>query len=131
MIASSQVPMSIPWRDRIATLLVATSLVIYLLWLAGPLAGLSAGSVALLVLALGIIASASAVVPGFAGLISGSKLYLALTSLGGVVALAGGVLTFANATSDTLAVLVIATIGLWAAATVRHMTVQRPTAAMG
>ena len=128
MVASSQIPMSIPWRDRIATLLVATSLVIYLLWLAGPLAGLSAGSVALLVLALGIIASASAVVPGFAGLLSGSKLYLALTSLGGLVALACGVLTFANATSDTLAVLVIATIGLWAAATARHTIVHRPSA---
>ena len=65
--------MSIPWRDRIATLLVATATIIYLLWLTGPIEGLAASSVAVVVLALGFIASASAVVPGFAGLLSGSK----------------------------------------------------------
>jgi len=45
--------MSIPWRDRIATLLVAAATLIYLLWLTGPLAGLTASSIAVLVLALG------------------------------------------------------------------------------
>lgn len=120
--------MSIPWRDRIATLLVATATLIYLLWLIGPLEGLTAGTVALLVLALGFIASASAVVPGFAALLSGSRWYLALASLGGLVALACGVLTMVQATETTLALLVIATIGLWAAATVRHTLVHRPSA---
>ena len=120
--------MSIPWRDRIATLLVATATLIYLLWLTGPLGGLPASSIAVLVLALGFIASASAVVPGFAALLSGSRLYLALASLGGLVALACGVLTVAQATEHTLGLLVIATIGLWAAATVRHTVVHRPSA---
>jgi hypothetical protein len=112
--------MSIPMRDRIATLLVATATLIYVLWFTGVLGGLTAGSVALIILALGFVASASAVVPGFAGLLAGSKLYLALASLGGLVAVVCGAITVTQATKETLAILVIATIGLWAAATVRH-----------
>ena len=112
--------MSMPWRDRIATLLIATATLLYGLWLVGPLAGLTAGSVAIIVLALGFIASASAVVPGFAALLSGSRVYLILASVGGLVALACGVMTVMQATEVTLAILVIVTIGLWAAATVRH-----------
>lgn len=120
--------MSIPWRDRIATLLVATATLIYVLWLTGRIGGLSANSVAVVVLALGFIASASAVVPAFAELLAGSRLYLALASLGGVIALACGVLTVTQATGDTLAILVIATLGLWAAATVRHTMIHRASA---
>ena len=120
--------MSISWRDRIATVLVATATLIYGLWLVGPLGGLTAGSVAMVVLALGFMASASAVVPGFAALLSGSRLYLALASLGGLVALTCGVLTVTQATGHTLAILVVATIGLWAAATARHATGRRTTA---
>jgi hypothetical protein len=120
--------MSIPWRDRIATLLVATATLIYVLWVTGVVGGLSAGSVALLVLALGFVASASAVVPGFAALLAGSRVYLALASLGGLVALVCGAITVVQASSSTLAVLMIATIGLWAAATARHSLV-RPSGA--
>ena len=117
--------MTVSRRDGIATVLVATTTVIYLLWLAGPLGGLTASTVALLVLALGFIASASAVVPGFAALLAGSKTYLALASVAGLIALACGLLTMLQATELTLAVLVIATIILWAAATVRHSTSHR------
>ncbi len=112
--------MSIPMRDRIATVLVAIATLVYVLWFTGYLGGLTPGSVALIILALGFVASASAVVPGFAALLAGSKLYLALASLGGMVALVCGVITVTQATEETLAVLVIATVGLWAAATVRH-----------
>jgi hypothetical protein len=122
--------MSMPMRDRIATLLVATATLIYVLWLAGILGGLTTGSVAILVLALGFIASASAVVPGFAALLKGSRLYLVLASIGGVVALTCGVMTVVQATDTTLALLVIATVGLWAAATIRHTQVHRPRAAI-
>jgi hypothetical protein len=117
--------MSIPWRDRIATVAVAIATLIYGLWLVGPLDGLAVGSIAIVVLALGFLASASAVVPGFAALLSGSRLYLALASLGGLVALGCGALSVAQATEGTLAILVIATIGLWAAATVRHAMVRQ------
>ena len=124
--------MLIQMRDRIATVPVATAAFIYVLWLTGFLGGLTASSVAMLVLVLGFIASASAVVPGFAALLSGSRLYLALASLGGLVALIAGALTVIQATDATLAVLVIATLGLWAAATIRHSTAhQRDSVAAG
>ena len=120
--------MSIPMRDRIATVLVATGTLIYVLWFTGFLGALTPGSIALIILALGFVASASAVVPGFAALLAGSKLYLALASLGGLVALVCGAITVTQATEETLAILVIATIGLWAAATVRHIAVRQPKA---
>lgn len=120
--------MLIPWRDRVATLLVAIATLIYVLWLAGPLDRLTAGAVALIVLALGFIASASAVVPGFAALIHGSKSYLVATSLAGLMALAGGIVTVLQANRETLAILVVATIALWAAATVRHALGTEPGA---
>ncbi len=119
--------MSIPRRDLIATASVAIAMLIYGLWLIGPLDGLTVGSVALLVLALGFVASASAVVPGFAALLAGSKVYLAAASIVGLVALACGVLTVLDATELTLAILVLATIGLWAGATFRHATAHRPS----
>lgn len=121
--------MSMSWRDRIATVMVATATLIYLLWLTGFLGGLTASSVALAVLALGFIASASAVVPGFAALLSGSRVYLALASIGGLLALACGAVTVMQANEGTLAVLVIATIALWAAATMRHTQVHGPLTA--
>lgn len=124
--------MSIPLRDRIATAVVASAVIIYALWLAGPLDWLSASAVAVIALALGFIASASAVVPGFASLIHGSKLYLAIASVAGLVAFAAGVLTVLDATEGTLLALVVVTVGLWVAATIRHTVTHEPTrAAMG
>ena len=117
--------MNLTTRDRLATLLVAASAITYVLWLAGFLGGLTPGAVAVIVLALGVLASASAVVPGFAELLAGSRAYLAAASLLGLVALVSGVLTVANATGETLAILVTTTIVLWAAATVRHATSSR------
>ena len=123
--------MFIPMRDRIATIFVAIGTLVYVLWFTGYLGGLTPGMVALIVLALGVVASASAVVPGFAALLAGSRLYLALASLGGFLALMCGAITIARATEETLAILVLATIGLWAAATVRHGIGRRSTVAMG
>ena len=123
--------MSIPMRDRIATVLVATGTLIYVLWFTGFLGALTPGSIALIILALGFVASASAVVPGFAALLAGSKAYLALASLGGLVALVCGAITVTQATEETLAILVIATIGLWAAATVRHGSSHEAEPAIG
>lgn len=107
-------------RDRIATLLVAAAAVVYVAWLTGFAGGLSAGGAALVILALGFLASAAAVVPGFAALLHGSRPYLGWASLLGVIALVAGVFTVANATGDTLAILVAATVVLWAGATLRH-----------
>jgi hypothetical protein len=123
--------MTIPMRDRIATLLVATATLIYALWFTGFLGGLTADSVALIILALGFVASASAVVPGFAALLGGSKRYLALASLGGLMALVCGAITVTRATEETLAILVVATVGLWAAATLRHGIARSSKLGMG
>jgi hypothetical protein len=124
--------MSIPLRDRIATAVVASAVIIYVLWLAGPLDWLSASAVAIIALALGFVASASAVVPGFASLIHGSKLYLAIASVAGLVAFAAGILTIIDATEETLLALVVVTVGLWAGATIRHTVIhERTRAAMG
>jgi hypothetical protein len=117
--------MNFTMRDRVATLLVAASVVTYGLWLAGLLGGLTTSAMALVVLVLGFVASASAVVPGFAALLAGSRAYLVGASIVGLVALVSGVLTVVNATGETLAILVIATLVMWAAATVRHTASSR------
>jgi hypothetical protein len=59
-------------------------------------------------------------VPGFAALLRGSRPYLALMSILGLVALISGILTIAEGSATTLAILVITTLVLWAAATLRH-----------
>ena len=124
--------MNLTTRDRIATTFVASAVVIYGLWLAGFAGGLSAGSIAIAVLVLGVLASISAVVPGFWALLAGSRAYLGLASLGGLVAFGSGIATVANATAGTLAVLVGATVVLWFVATLRHATVgQRQGLAVG
>ena len=117
--------MNLTTRDRIATLLVALAVLTYGLWLTGFVGGLTIGSVAIAVLALGVLASASAVVPGFMELLHGSRVYLAVASLLGLAAFASGILTVVNSTEVTLATLVIATVVLWAVATVRHATVHQ------
>ena len=117
--------MNLTTRDRVATLLVAMAVLTYGLWLTGFVGGLTAGSVAIAVLVLGVLASASAVVPGFMALLHGSRVYLAVASLLGLAAFASGILTVVNATEVTLAILVIATVVLWVVATVRHATVHQ------
>jgi hypothetical protein len=70
------------------------------------------------------VASASAVVPGFDGLLHGSKLYLAGTSLLGLGALAAGITALVSAREVMLGLLVTATVALWAISTVRHALVE-------
>ena len=72
------------------------------------------------VLALGFVASASAVVPGFEQLIRGNKAYLAVTSLVGLVAFIAGVQMLITASGTGLTVMVIAMGVLWLIATVHH-----------
>jgi hypothetical protein len=113
--------MRLPKQDIIATVLVAAAGLLYLLWAldAGPL-GSSTRATGLVVLGLGFAASASAVVPSFDRLLHGSRIYLAVTSLIGVVALIAGVHMLFTASGTTLGVL-MATMGtLWLIATIHH-----------
>ena len=114
--------MSFPKRDVIATVLVATGGVLYWLWVAGsaPLGLRSVRGVGVVILALGFAASASAVVPGFEQLLHGNKIYLAVTAVLGLVALAGGVGTLVTSREVGLAVLMGAMGVLWLIATIRH-----------
>lgn len=119
--------MTIPWRDSIATLLVVLGFVLFVGWAVGTtVPGFeSVGAVAISILVLGILASMSAVVPGFWDLLRGSRLYLAGTSVLGLVALVAGIYAVVNGEPVALVALALATIALWAVSTWRHMGVPR------
>ncbi len=109
-------------KDRLATVFAAAGAMVYALWLAGAGSREITGVrvVTGVVLALGVAASASAVVPGFDGLLHGSKTYLASTSLIGLGAFVAGIVALVTGHEVMLAVLVVATVVLWAISTVRH-----------
>ena len=122
-----------PYRDVVATVLVGGSLVVYVAWASGVgvLAQTDVRSVTAVVLVLGIAASMVAVVPGFEELLHGSRLYLAVASAAGVVALAAGLWAFVGEEAIALAALVAATIAMWAMSTLRHVGVHRPAPSLG
>jgi hypothetical protein len=115
--------MRLPKRDIIATALVTAAGGLYLMWATDTtLPGLrGTRATGLVVLALGFAASASAVVPAFEQLIHGSKTYLAITSLLGLVAFGAGVQMLLDASEAALGVLMGAMVVLWLIATIHHM----------
>jgi hypothetical protein len=119
--------MRLPKRDIVASCAVATAVVLYLLWLADVAeSGLSGTRVTgLVILALGIVASASAVVPGFALLLHGNRAYLTVTSLLGLGALAAGIVTLWSGDSASLGALTVALVLLWAVSTTHHVLLAR------
>ena len=121
--------MRFPRRDLLATLYVVVAVALYGLWLADvEMAGLaSIRSLGIVILALGFAASATAVVPGFEGLLHGSKLYLAAMALIGVVALVAGVLLLLDGTEVMLTVVMAAMVAMWIASTIRHVMAAAPT----
>ena len=122
--------MRLPKRDVMATGLVAVAGVLYGLWAAdSALPGLdSVRATGVVVLGLGFVASASAVVPGFDQLIHGNRIYLAATSFVGLVALAGGIWMLVAASEVGLGLLV-GTMGLlWLVATVHHVLLAKASA---
>jgi hypothetical protein len=114
--------MHLPKRDVIATGLVAVAGLLYLLWaIDSTLPGMSSTrATGGAVLALGFAASASAVVPGFDQLLHGNKVYLAITSLIGLAALAAGVQMLITASGAGLTVVMAAMAMLWLIATIHH-----------
>jgi hypothetical protein len=121
--------MRLPKRDIVATGVVAAAGAAYGLWAAdAALPGMhSTRAMALVVLGLGFVASASAVVPAFDELIHGSRLYLAVTSLIGLAAFGAGVVVLASSSEAGLAVLMAATAMLWAIATIHHGVLEPST----
>ncbi len=114
--------MRIPTRDRIATVLVGLAAVAYVLWLTGSaLPGMDSIRVTgVTILGLGLVASAGAVVPGFDRLLHGNRLYVAVTTLLGLVALAAGVVMLVDASEVALGVVMGTMIVLWLISTVHH-----------
>jgi hypothetical protein len=121
-----------PPRDVLATILVGIAAVIYLAWLFDmPFPALDTPSaIAIAVLVLGVCASLSAVVPSFSELLSGSRPYLIATSIFGLAAFGAGLWTIYASDTAALALMVVCTLVLWAASTVRHVgDIEYPTAA--
>ncbi len=114
-------------RDSIATGLVVTALVVFALWAAGhPLPNMSGTrATGLVILVLGFLASATAVVPSFVQLLHGNKVYLAITSLIGAVAVIAGVRMLYAASKIGLAVVMAAMVLLWLIATSHHSMLAR------
>ena len=108
--------------DIFATGFVGVALATYLIWLVTDDAPTPSAVrlVTGLVLILGFAASAIAVVPSFSELLHGSRSYLAAASLLGLGATVTGVLAQVNADQTKLAILVSATVVMWAMATTRH-----------
>lgn len=114
--------MRLPKKDLIATALVTAAVLLYMLWMADKtLPGLgSTRATGVVILGLGFAASAVAVVPGFDQLLRGSRTYLAVTSLLGVVAFVGGVQMLLSSSGLGLGVLMVAMVTLWLIATTHH-----------
>lgn len=114
--------MNVPKKDVVATGLVAAAGVLYLLWATGSslpgMSGVRATGAA--ILALGFAASATAVVPSFDQLLHGNKIYMAVTSLIGLVAVIGGVVMLVAESEAGLAVVMAAMVVLWLIATIHH-----------
>ena len=114
--------MQLSKRDLVASALVAVALISYVVWWFGGTPVLDqVSSVALVVLVMGIAASMSAVVPGFAGLLHGSWRYLGVASVVGLMAFGAGLVALINEDSTALSLLLLATLALWAMSTMRHI----------
>ena len=115
--------MTVPRKDIVATFAVAAAVALYLLWLADvTLLGISSAREAgLAVLVLGFVASATAVVPSFDQLLHGNKVYLATTSLLGLVALVSGIVALWSDSSPALGVLMAVLLALWGISTTHHV----------
>jgi hypothetical protein len=117
------------WRDGLATVFVAIGLVIYGAWVSGgDILGLeSVEAVSLAVLGLGVAASASAVVTGWDELMAhGSRLYVFGASGLGGLALGAGLWAVFGRDPAGAAILVVATVALWAVSTARHLGLHVP-----
>ena len=118
--------MRLPKRDIIAGCAVAAAVVLYALWLADAAPfDMGVRVTGLVILALGFVASASAVVPGFERLVHGSRLYLAVTSVLGLGALVAGLVTLWSSSTAALAVLTGVLVLLWGIATTHHVLLAR------
>ena len=114
--------MRLTWKDAVSTVFMAAIVVIYVAFLNSTTAWLisSARGTAAAVLVLGMVGGCamSAAAEQYQG--TGARGYTSFASVLGVIALVAGVITLITASTVALAILVVATLALWLAATVRH-----------
>jgi len=114
--------MRLTWKDAVSTVFMAVIAGIYVAFLNSTSAWLisSARGTACAVLVLGIVGGCG--LSDAAGLYQYRQgwAYTSLASVLGATALAAGVLALITASTVALAILVVATLTLWLAATVRH-----------
>lgn len=125
--------MRLTWRDGIATVLVGVAVAVYWVWMGGTeVFGLASNrAVAGVLLILGIAGCYTArsyfeAIYGAGGLNRPPMLYVVLVSATGIVALVAAMATLIGGSTITLTILIVAMIGLWAMATVRHLATHRP-----
>lgn len=118
--------MRLTWKDVVATLFTAAIVAVYIAFLqsAGwPLLGSVRGTTAVMMV-LGTLGGCAF---GAAGELYGrnaratEREYVTFTSIVGLIALGAGIYALVTANGTALAVLFIATMGLWLAATARHL----------
>ncbi|HSB86799.1 MAG TPA: hypothetical protein VLD86_10835 [Ilumatobacteraceae bacterium] len=119
--------MTLSRRDALASTLVGVAVLLYLLWaFEAEVPSLHATrATGAVVLVLGFLASASAVVPTFDRLIHGSKSYLMVTSAIGVVAAVAGILVMIRSSEIGLGVVIASMVVLWSIATTHHVLMAR------
>ncbi len=119
--------MRISWRDGIATLAVAVATVGYLLWVTDTaLTSWSARAVAIVVLALGVVAGASAAERlmadlGLEGHDRGPMAYVVWMGLLAALAIVSAVVAIAMSSTAWVGILTLSVVALWASATSRAL----------
>lgn len=109
-------------RDRVAAVMVGLGVLIATSWFVGApwIGDLDVRAVSGVVLVLGLVPSAAAVVPGFDSLVRGSRMYLAASSLLGLAAFGAAIVALSASDERGLVALVVLMVVLWSLATLRH-----------
>ena len=114
--------MSLTWKDAVSAVFMTAIAVIYVAFLNSSTAWLisSARGTAAAVLVLGVVGGCAMGAAGeqYQGARAGA--YTGFASVLGVIALVAGVAALITASTVALAILVVATLALWLAATARH-----------
>ncbi len=113
--------MRLTYRDGIATVATAAAVVFYALWATNTVApNLSTRVAALVVFGLGFVGCPTAAQDVSGRNTTTRRWYATTTTVLGFVALVAGVSAMVFASEVMLAILVVALVALWLAATARH-----------
>jgi hypothetical protein len=124
--------MRLTWKDAVSTVFMAAIVFIYAEFLGSTSAWLisSARGTAGAVLFLGMVGGCGMSAAAGQYQDAQARLYTSIASVAGAIALVAGVIALITGSTVALAILVVATLALWLAATVRH-ALMRPTAVGG